>query len=97
MRALATGTLSLSLLASFFAEFTVAAADATPTKGEIQLTSDTVKKTVDGAAFVAPAGWWIETVVPGFMGSAFVMGNRDKSRTLTFRDAQHEYVFTEKK
>src|SRR6185295_5271932 len=33
------------------------------------------------------------TVVPGFMGSAFVMGEADKCRTLTFRDAQHEYVF----
>ena len=97
MRALATGTLSLSLLASFFAEFTVAAADATAMKAEVQLASDTVRTTADGATFTAPAGWWIETVVPGFMGSAFVMGDRDKSRTLTFRDAQHEYVFTEKK
>jgi CubicO group peptidase (beta-lactamase class C family) len=37
------------------------------------------------------------TIIPGFMGSAFVMGDTDKCRTLTFRDAQHEYVFTEKK
>jgi len=37
------------------------------------------------------------TIVPGFMGSSFVMGNKDGRRTLTFRDAQHEYLFTEKK
>jgi len=37
------------------------------------------------------------TIVPGFMGSAFVMGDKDGRRTLTFRDAQHQYLFTEKK
>src|SRR6266700_5633324 len=37
------------------------------------------------------------TIVPGFMGSSFVMGNKDGRRTLTFLDAQHEYLFTEKK
>ena len=37
------------------------------------------------------------TIVPGFMGSSFVMGNKDGRRTLNFRDAQHEYLFTEKK
>ena len=37
------------------------------------------------------------TIVPGFMGSSFVMGSKDGRRTLTFRDAQHEYLFTEKK
>src|SRR5262249_34497180 len=38
------------------------------------------------------------TVVPGFDGLSFVMGNdKDGRRTLTFRDAQHRYVFTETK
>ena len=37
------------------------------------------------------------TTVPGFIGLAFVMGDKDGYRTLTFRDAQHEYRFTEKK
>lgn len=35
------------------------------------------------------------TIVPGFSGLAFVMGDKDARRTLTLRDAQHEYVFTE--
>jgi CubicO group peptidase (beta-lactamase class C family) len=35
------------------------------------------------------------TIVPGFGGLAFVMN--DKPRTLTLRDAQHEYLFTEAK
>lgn len=37
------------------------AADATATNSEVQLASDTVRKTADGASFTAPAGWWIET------------------------------------
>ena len=35
------------------------------------------------------------TLVPGFSGMTFVLGDKDAKRTLTFRDAQHEYVFTE--
>jgi hypothetical protein len=35
------------------------------------------------------------TLVPGFGGLTFVVGEKDAKRTLTFRDAQHEYVFTE--
>ncbi len=35
------------------------------------------------------------TLVPGFGGVTFVVGDKDAKRTLTFRDAQHEYVFTE--
>jgi CubicO group peptidase (beta-lactamase class C family) len=35
------------------------------------------------------------TVVPGFIGLPFVVGEEGSRRTLTFRDAQHEYVFTE--
>jgi hypothetical protein len=34
------------------------------------------------------------TLVPGFSGLTFVLGDKDAKRTLTFRDAQHEYVFT---
>ena len=34
------------------------------------------------------------TLVPGFGGLTFVVGDKDAKRTLTFRDAQHEYVFT---
>src|SRR6185295_1996061 len=34
------------------------------------------------------------TLVTGFSGLAFVVGDKDAKRTLTFRDAQHEYVFT---
>ena len=37
------------------------------------------------------------TLVPGFIGLPFVMGDKEGQRTLTFRDAQHEYVFTERK
>ena len=37
------------------------------------------------------------TIVPGFIGLSFVMDDKDGRRTLTFRDAQHEYLFTEKK
>jgi len=37
------------------------------------------------------------TIVPGFTGLYFVMDDKDGQRTLTFRDAQHEYLFTEKK
>jgi CubicO group peptidase (beta-lactamase class C family) len=35
------------------------------------------------------------TVVPGFNGLEFVVGMADGRRTLTLRDAQHEYVLTE--
>jgi hypothetical protein len=37
------------------------------------------------------------TLVPGFTGVSFVIDDKDGRRTLTFRDAQHEYVFAEKK
>lgn len=37
------------------------------------------------------------TLVPGFTGVSFVIDDKDGRRTLTFRDAQHEYVFTETK
>ena len=37
------------------------------------------------------------TIVPGFMGLSFVMDDKDGRRTLTFRDGQHKYLFTEKK
>jgi hypothetical protein len=37
------------------------------------------------------------TVVPGFIGLPFVVGDNDGRRTLTFRDAQHQYVLTEVK
>lgn len=36
------------------------------------------------------------TIVPGFDGIDFVAGEAAGKRTLTFRDAQHEYVFGEK-
>jgi CubicO group peptidase (beta-lactamase class C family) len=36
------------------------------------------------------------TIVPGMNGLEFVVGSRGDKRTLTLRDAQHEYVFTEK-
>jgi CubicO group peptidase (beta-lactamase class C family) len=36
------------------------------------------------------------TIVPGFNGMEFVAGNNSGKQTLTFRDAQHEYVFKEK-
>jgi hypothetical protein len=35
------------------------------------------------------------TLVPGFTGAEFVVGRGEK-RTLVTRDAQHEYVFTER-
>jgi hypothetical protein len=37
------------------------------------------------------------TIVPGFTGLSFVIDDKDGRRSLTFRDAQHEYVFTETK
>ncbi len=36
------------------------------------------------------------STVPGFIGLEFVVGIGAGKRTLTFRDAQHEYTFTEK-
>ena len=35
------------------------------------------------------------TIVPGMMGSEFVVGSGGK-RTLVMRDAQHDYVFDER-
>jgi len=35
------------------------------------------------------------TIEPGAAGSEFVVGEKDGKRTLTTRDAQHEYVFVE--
>jgi hypothetical protein len=35
------------------------------------------------------------TVTPGLTGIEFVAGNAGGKRTLTIRDSQHEYVFTE--
>ena len=37
------------------------------------------------------------TIVPGFSGMPFVVGQSDDMRTLTFRDAQQNYVFKEVK
>src|SRR5439155_10873354 len=37
------------------------------------------------------------TIVPGFSGLSFVIGDKNGRRTLTFRDAQHQYLFAEKK
>ncbi|MFI4943188.1 MAG: serine hydrolase domain-containing protein, partial [Burkholderiales bacterium] len=36
------------------------------------------------------------TTIPGFDGLEFVVGAASPKRTLVFRDAQHEYTFTEK-
>jgi CubicO group peptidase (beta-lactamase class C family) len=36
------------------------------------------------------------TTIPGFDGLEFVVGSGSDKRTLVFRDAQHEYTFTEK-
>ena len=36
------------------------------------------------------------TVVPGLNGVEFVVGSEAGRRSLTLRDAQHEYVFVEK-
>ncbi len=37
----------------------------------------------------------LTTIDPSIGGFAFVVGTRDGKRTLTVRDSQHEYVFTE--
>jgi CubicO group peptidase (beta-lactamase class C family) len=65
----------------------------------------------DGKALVFDFGEWKSEAVsrknddgtvsfvlstPGLGGEAFVVGDKDGKRTLTIRDAQHEYVFTEK-
>ncbi len=36
------------------------------------------------------------TLIPGFVGVELVVGSASGKRTLTLREAQHEYVFTEK-
>ena len=36
------------------------------------------------------------TTVPGLAGLEFVAGRQDGKRTLTLRDAQHEYVLVER-
>ena len=36
------------------------------------------------------------TTIPGFDGLEFVVGGAADKRTLVFRDAQHEYTFSEK-
>ena len=36
------------------------------------------------------------TTVPGLAGLEFVVGRQDGKRTLTLRDAQHEYVLVER-
>jgi CubicO group peptidase (beta-lactamase class C family) len=36
------------------------------------------------------------TTIPGFTGLEFVVGSASDKRTLVFRDAQHEYTFTER-
>ena len=36
------------------------------------------------------------TIGPGLIGLEFVVGAANSKRTLTVRDAQHEYVFTER-
>ncbi len=36
------------------------------------------------------------TTVPGMNGLELVVGSANGKRTLVLRDAQHEYVFTEK-
>ena len=36
------------------------------------------------------------TVAPGLTGVEFVVGTKDERRTLTLRDAQHEYVYVQK-
>jgi hypothetical protein len=35
------------------------------------------------------------TIAPGLTGLDLVVGSKDGKRTLTTRDAQHEFVFTE--
>src|SRR5215475_8642366 len=63
MRAFTTVILSLFALGFFTHPLAAAEAGATATKSEArqQLASDTVRTTADGATFVVPAGWWIET------------------------------------
>ena len=47
------------------------------------------RKNVDGTvSFI--------TIVPGMQGLEFVVNEKNRIRTLVFRDAQHEYVFTER-
>ncbi len=35
------------------------------------------------------------TIDPGMIGFEFVAGSKDGKRTLTIRDSQHEYLYTE--
>lgn len=73
-----------------------------PDVGEIKI--DTVKHMIDFGGWKSPFATRphddgtvsIVTTVPGAMGFGFVVGQKDKKRTLVFRDMQHEYVFVEK-
>jgi hypothetical protein len=53
--------------------------------------ADTPRTTVDGNSFTVS----FSTIVPGFDDFEVVVGESAGKRSLTMRDAQHEYVFTE--
>src|SRR5436309_3318214 len=63
MRTLCVIPLSLFVLSACTRAATGAPADPAATKAPVreQLASDTPRTTPDGATFVAPGGWWLET------------------------------------
>src|SRR5712691_10700530 len=65
MRILCVIPLALVLLFAYTRAATAAAGNsasgATPAPVREQLASDTPRTTPDGATFVAPGGWWLET------------------------------------
>src|SRR6266403_71720 len=79
MRTLCVIPLSLFLLSARTHAATGAAAnpvsDAATAPGREQLASDTPRTTPDGATFVAPGGWWIET-----RGNAIILTPEGDSR-----------------
>jgi CubicO group peptidase (beta-lactamase class C family) len=74
-----------------------------PALGEIQLSQAPDGVTFDFGEWKTPVASRknpdgtvsLVTIVPGMIGLEFVVGEAAGKRTLVFRDAQHQYVFTE--
>jgi CubicO group peptidase (beta-lactamase class C family) len=72
--------------------------------GEIAVRHDSGKTTFDVGEWKSEMGsrknpdgtTSFLTLAPGILGVEFVVGGGEQKRTLTLRDAQHEYVFEEK-
>src|SRR5262249_18698910 len=72
--------------------------------GEIDVVTDGKSTTFDfGGGWKSPMGsrknddgtFSMVTIATGNIGDTFVLGEKNGKKTLTIRDAQHEYVFVE--